>query len=116
MRLLNVCRTRRTRKRYVRPGFVLFCQSSVQCRFSLLQSGLVIARVEFDDQVTSFYLLVVSNVNLRNVAGSFRADLDDMTVNECIVSGFMRTRVKPVAHADDAPIRTMAPQRDAGRL
>jgi hypothetical protein len=24
-----------------------------------------------------------------------------MTVDECIVSGFMRSRVKPVAHADD---------------
>src|ERR1700754_4980316 len=48
-----------------------------------------------------FDLLVVVHVNLRDVTGRLRADLNDVTVDECVVSRFVRTSVKPVTHAHD---------------
>ena len=62
---------------------------------------LQISRIDFGNQFTGIYDLIVSDVNLEYVTRNFRADLNDVSVDECVVGRFVRTRIRPVTDTED---------------
>src|ERR1700741_568962 len=100
-RLLNGCGTSSTCQRHSRFCFVLFCQTGSQGGFGLLQTHFVIARVKFDNQIAGLYLLVVVDVDLRYVRRNLWTDLNNVTVDECIIGRFMRASIEPVTNTKD---------------
>jgi hypothetical protein len=74
---------------------------SCKCRFSLVESRLRIARVDFYQYLTLLHLLIVLNADLGDVSLDSSADLDQIPVDLGIIRAFVIGGMPPVQRNTD---------------
>ena len=67
--------------------------SCVQRGLCLSQFRFEIARIKLNEQIAGLHALIVGDIDFRNVARNFRTYLNDVSVNESVVSRFVRARI-----------------------